>query len=55
MYREKRKCILKNHVYVQILIYNISNFIKEFNFLEALKRKTGNVHFCEFSVTVSVP
>ena len=34
MYRNKRECIFKNPVYVQILIYNISKFIIEFNFLE---------------------
>ena len=36
MFRDKRECTLKNHVYVTILIYQISNFIKEFNFLEIL-------------------
>ena len=34
MYRDKRECVLKSHVYVQILIIDTSNIIKEFNFLE---------------------
>ena len=32
--QNKREFIMKNHVYVQILINNISNFIIEINFLQ---------------------
>ena len=37
MYRDKRECILKNNVCVQILIYHTSNLIIKSKFFEVVR------------------
>ena len=52
MYRDKREYILKNHVYVQILIYNFSNFIKEYIFFQVIGN-ISEINLSEKCVNVS--